>query len=66
MSDFEQDFMSKVQTDGASAGGAVPGSVPVSAAAGKKSIDKRWFVIGGLVVVLAAVLIVMNMNGGLR
>jgi hypothetical protein len=61
MSDFEQDFMSKVRGgSGVSAGGAVAGGVTQSDLVEKKSMDKRWFVIGGLILVLVVLLVVLN------
>jgi hypothetical protein len=60
MSDFEQDFMSKVKgEEQAPKGGVVEGVV----VANKKSLDRRWFIIGGLIVVLAAVAIVLSVIG---
>jgi hypothetical protein len=59
MSDFAQDFMAKVQGgDEQSKGGVVPNSYVE-----KKPLDKRWFLIGGLILVLVVVLIVVNVIG---
>ena len=62
MSDFEQDFRARVQGGEAqSTGSAAPDQSGVE----KKPIDKRWFVIGGLVILLVVVLIVLVvMSGG--
>ena len=53
MSDFEQDFMVQVR-----GGDEV---ARVGKGGEKKAIDKRWFLIGGLVVLLVGALIVQNM-----
>jgi len=63
MSDFEQDFMAKVSGDGGSEGG-VAGGVTPGGSAEKKPLDKRWFVIGGLVLLLIVALIVVAVAGG--
>jgi len=54
--------MSRVQEDGkALKGSAGPGGRPE-----KKPIDKRWILIGGLIVFLVVVLVVLNLVAGGR
>lgn len=53
MSDFEQEFRAKVR------GGEEAG--PRASSSEKKPIDKRWFVIGGLVLLLIAAVVVLNL-----
>ena len=62
MSDFEQEFRSKVQGgETQPVGGVVPNDYVE-----KKQLDKRWFLIGGLVLALVVMLVVLNVIGGGR
>ena len=63
MSDFEQDFLTKVKGSGEA---AVEAQVVREGSAEKKSVDKRWFAIGGLIVVLVVVLVALNVFGANR
>lgn len=63
MSDFEQDFMSQVKTEGVKPAEGVVQNTTSKANKEKKSIDKRWFVLAGLVLALIVVIVLIIVTG---
>ena len=63
MSDFEQDFMAQVHGGNETPTGGANGSVGETNKE-KNPIEKKWFLLGGLALVMIVALIVLNVMSG--